>query len=323
MTDIAPLPPVQAIRVFETAARLGNFTRTGEALGMTQAAVSYQIKLLEDRLGFALFERKARHVELTARGAQLARGTSEAFRLLERTFREVREDRASVLSVTALPTFCSNWLVPRIGGFQLTHPELAVRIDSRSDLVDIKAGEADIGIRIGQGNWPGLEARHLFPDRTAPLVPRIALERHGPFNQPEDLLKLRLFGPIHWWRAWMEEAGVDPARLPERPALELETQTMEVSAAIASGDAAAMVTPIYFAEQIAAGTLVQPFAHESPHTQSHYLVFDPARAQEPKIKAFIEWLLFQPMAFCLNRPQPAFPEAGEAVCSPPSFPSPA
>ena len=313
MSGISNLPPVQAIRVFETAARLGNFTRTGEALGMTQAAVSYQIKLLEDRLGFALFERKPRHVELTPRGAQLARGTSEAFRLLERTFRDVREDRASVLGVTALPTFCSNWLVPRIGSFQLENPDLAVRIDSRSDLIDIKAGDADIGIRIGNGQWPGLEARYLFPDTTAPLLPRRAIETHGPFETPDDLLKLRLFGPIDWWRRWFELAGADPERLPERPALELETQTMEISAAIAAGDAAVMVTPIYFAEQLAAGALVQPFSQELDHRKGHFLVYDPARAQEPKIRTFIVWMLFQPMAFCLNQPEPAFPQAGKAV----------
>ncbi|OLF71432.1 LysR family transcriptional regulator [Maricaulis sp. W15] len=313
MSAAPNLPPINAIRVFETAARLGNFTRTGETLGMTQAAVSYQVKLLEDRLGFALFERKARHVELTPRGARLARGTSDAFRLLERTFRDVREDRDSVLSVTALPTFCSNWLVPRIGAFQLENPQLAVRIDSRSDLVDIKAGEADIGIRIGKGEWPGLEARRLFGDTTAPLVSRAAAERFGPFNQPEDLLKLRLFGPMGWWRAWFTLAGGDASRLPERPALELETQTMEVSAAIASGDAATMVSPIYFAEQIASGALVAPFHAELDQDDAHYMVFDPTRAREPKIKAFIAWMLFQPMAFCLNRSEPAFPEAGKAV----------
>lgn len=310
MPDFARLPPINAIRVFETAARLGNFTRTGEALGMTQAAVSYQIRILEDRLGFALFDRKPRHVELTARGQRLADGTSEAFRLLERTFKDVREARDSVLTISALPTFCSNWLVPRIGGFQIQHPDLAVRIDTSDEIKDIKAGEADIALRSGYGNWEGLEARHLFEDRTAPLVPAAAVQRHGPFDKPEDLLKLRLFGPLHWWQAWMEEQGVDPSRLPARTALELETQTMEVSAAIASGDAACMVTPIYFAEQIASGALVQPYTHESPHTHSHYMVFDPARAREPKIKAFIEWMLFQPMAFCLNRPAKAFPDAG-------------
>ena len=304
------LPPIQAIRVFETAARLGNFTRTGEELGMTQAAVSYQIKQLEDRLGFAVFDRKPRHVELTARGARLASGTSEAFRLLERTFETVRDEQDHVLTISALPTFASNWLVPRIGAFQLENPDLAVRIDARRETVDLKAGEADIGLRIGTGHWPDLEARHLFEDRTAPLVPPQAVERFGPFDRPEDLLKLRLFGPLHWWRSWMGECGVDPKRLPARSALELETQTMEISAAIAAGDAAVMVTPLYFAEQIASGALVQPFEHESEHRRSHYLVFDKRCANEPKIKAFVQWMLFQPMAFCLNRPPKAFPDAG-------------
>jgi len=306
------LPPIQAIRVFETAARLGNFTRTGEMLGMTQAAVSYQIKQLEDRLGFALFDRKPRHVELTARGARLASGTSEAFRLLERTFETVRAETDRILTISSLPTFASNWLVPRIGSFQLENPDLAVRIDARPELVDILAGDADIGLRIGSGYWDGLESRLLFEDRTAPLIPAQAVRTHGPFNTPEDLLKLRLFGPLHWWRHWMEECGVDPDRLPARPALELETQTMEISAAIASGDAAVLVTPLYFAEQLASGALVQPFKHESRHTHSHYLVYDKRRRDEPKIRAFITWMLFQPMAFCLNRPPKAFPKAGGA-----------
>ena len=317
MSHLTPLPPIQSIRVFETAARIGNFTKTGEALGMTQAAVSYQIKILEDRLGFSLFDRKPRHVELTPRGQRLASGTSEAFRLLERTFRDVHEARDSVLTIAALPTFCSNWLVPRIGNFQMAHPDLAVRIDTSIEVKDIKAGEADISLRSGYGEWDGLEARHLFKDTTAPLLPRAVVKRYGPFENPEDLLRLRLFGPLHWWQAWFKEQGVDPARLPSRPALELETQTMEISAAIASGDAASMVTPIYFAEQIASGALVQPFEHESPHTHSHWLVFDKARTREPKIKAFIEWMLFQPMAFCLNQTEPAFPEAGKPVSTKP------
>ncbi|WP_417467719.1 LysR substrate-binding domain-containing protein [Maricaulis sp.] len=316
MDRVSRLPPINAIRVFETAARLGNFTRTGEALGMTQAAVSYQIKLLEDRLGFALFERKARHVELTARGAQLAKGTTEAFRLLERTFRDVREARDSVLTITALPTFCSNWLVPRIGSFQMDNPKLAVRIDSRPDLVDIRAGDADIGIRLGNGSWPGLEARRLFADTATALIPARTAERHGPFNTPDDLLRLRLIGPMGWWRDWMGGAGGDASRLPERPHLELETQTMEVAAAIAAGDAAVMVSPLYFAEQIAAGSLIQPFTHETGHGEGHWLVFDKARAREPKIAAFVQWMLFQPMAFCLNRPQPAFPQGSEGLTPP-------
>lgn len=304
------LPPIHAIRVFETAARLGNFTRTGEALGMTQAAVSYQIKILEDRLGFPVFHRKARSVEMTERGERLAAGTSEAFRLLERAFQTVTAEADNILTITSIPTFCSNWLVPRIGSFQMANPDLAVRIDSREHIVDIKAGEADIALRLGSGEWAGLEARQLFEDKTAPLIPAAAAQRFGPFETVEDVLRLRLFGPISWWRAWFCEQGADPHLLPDRPHLELETQTMEVSAAIASGDAAAMVTPMYFADQLASGALVQPYEYESPHKQAHYMVFDPARQKEPKIKAFIDWMLFQPMAFCLNRPEPAFPEAG-------------
>ncbi|MBL4574994.1 MAG: LysR family transcriptional regulator [Opitutaceae bacterium] len=313
MDTVPRMPPVQAIRVFEVAARLGNFTRTGEALGMTQAAVSYQIKILEDRLGFSLFERKARHVELTARGAQLAKGSSEAFRLLERTFREVSEDRASVLTIAAPPTFCSNWLVPRLGSFQMANPDLAVRIDTRDEIMDIQAGEADVGLRIGTGKWSGLEARFLFGNPLCVLVSPRAVERFGPFKTPEDLLRLRLFGPVDWWRRWFGDQGISASQLPERTALELETQAMEVAAAISSGDAATIVSPIYFAEQLTAGSLLQPFEASIENEGTHWLVFDKNRAREPKIKAFIEWMLFQPMAFCLAQSGPGIAKSGDAV----------
>jgi LysR family glycine cleavage system transcriptional activator len=313
MDTVPKIPPVQAIRVFEVAARLGNFTRTGEALGMTQAAVSYQIKILEDRLGFSLFERKARHVELTSRGVALSRGSSEAFRLLERTFRAVSEDRASVLTIAAPPTFCSNWLVPRLGSFQMANPDLAVRIDTRDEIMDIQAGKADVGLRIGTGKWPGLEARFLFADPLCVLVSPRAVERFGPFNTPEDLLRLRLFGPVEWWQRWFNSQGVATSKLPERTALEPETQVMEVAAAISSGDAATMVSPIYFAEQLTSGSLIQPFDATIENDGTHWLVFDKSRAREPKIKVFIEWMLFQPMAFCLAQTGPTIPDGGKAV----------
>src|SRR5262249_5099224 len=131
-----PLPPLAAIRCFEAAARHQSFTRAAEELGMTQAAVSYQIKLLEDRVGGPLFMRGTRGVTLTETGRQLAPSISEAFVQLRGAFAQLRDTAGNVLNVSALTTFATNWLVPRLGSFQLAHPEIAVRLDASNVMVD-------------------------------------------------------------------------------------------------------------------------------------------------------------------------------------------
>jgi LysR family glycine cleavage system transcriptional activator len=294
MNDVRPrkLPPINAIRVFEAAARLGSFTRAGAELGMTQAAVSYQIKLLEERLGFALFRREARQVVLTPNGRRLSTSASEAFRVLETAFASTTDAAASVLTITTWPTFSANWLVPRLGGFQVAHPELAVRVDTSHRLMDLTREEVDVAVRTGGGDWPGVEARFLFEDVVAPLVPAQAAQRLGGIKHPRDLLKLRLIGPIDWWRQWFALSNVPADALPERTALELETQYMEVSAALSAGDAATIVSPRYFERELAAGVLLRPFP-EHLEGQRIWLAYDKARSRSPKIRAFVRWLLAQ------------------------------
>lgn len=311
------LPPLNAVRVFEAAARLGGFTKAGEELAMTQAAVSYQIRQLEDRLGTPLFVREARGVTLTEAGRTLARRSGEALDLIAAAMQEVRHGAQEVLTITVIPTFCSNWLVPRIGAFQAAHPKLAVRIDSRPGIVDIRAGEADIGIRRGRGDWPGLEKHFLFDDAVVPLVSPAAAERIGGIARPEDLLKLRLIGPMEWWRLWFDAVGCPHVSLPAEPALALETQTLEVSAAMAAGDAAVIVSPFYFQALLDQGHLLQPFETMVSDGRRYFLVYDPARKHLPKIRAFIEWLLFDPHAFCLNRAAMASLPGPAALTPPP------
>lgn len=309
------LPPLNAIRVFEAAARLGGFTRAAGELAMTQAAVSYQIRQLEDRLGVPLFVREPRGVTLTEAGQGLARRAGEALDLIAAAAEEVRYTNQEILTVTVLPTFCSNWLLPRLGAFQLAHPRLAVRIDTSRAMLDLRAGEADIAIRLGHGDWPGLASHFLFEDASAPLVPAGTVARFGPFERPRDLLKLRLFGPIDWWRRWFAEAGETDIALPARPALELETQMMEIAAALGAHDAASIVSPFYFQRQLAEGSLVQPFDVQVRDGRNHYLVYDAARAKSAKIRAFADWILLDPHAFCLaGGLKPS--QAGDAALTP-------
>src|SRR3954451_5795356 len=149
-------PPLQAIRVFDAVARHSSFTKAASELAMTQSAVSYQIKLLETFVGGPLFVRLARGVALSDRGAAIAPVVRQALADLNRVFRAARNENASTLAITTLHTFATNWLAPRIGAFQLAHPDLAVRIDVSSRLVDLEAEGFDVGIRSGKGPWPGL-----------------------------------------------------------------------------------------------------------------------------------------------------------------------
>ena len=157
------LPPLAAVRAFEAAARLGSFTRAGEELGMSQAAVSYQIKLLEERVGTPLFLRAPRQVRLTDTGRRLSAAVSEAFDALRAAFASIDDDARGVLTISAVPAFAANWLAPRIGAFQLRHPDIAVRMSTTNRLVDFAREEVDAALRAGRGDWPG--------SRRAPAVP--------------------------------------------------------------------------------------------------------------------------------------------------------
>src|SRR3954447_10884840 len=135
------LPPLSAVRVFEAAARHLSFTKAAEELGMTQAAVSYQIKVLEERVGTPLFLRLPRKVALSETGQRLAPAANEAFELLRTAFTSARDKSQGVLSMTVVTTFATNWLVPRLGSFQYANPSLAVRLDTSTRLIDFSREE--------------------------------------------------------------------------------------------------------------------------------------------------------------------------------------
>ena len=144
-----------AIRAFEAAARTENFTAAAAELGMTQAAVSYQVKGLEERLGAPLFVREKGRVKLTPLGTRLLPALSSAFDTIEAAFATHREEDESLLTITTTHTFANTWLAWRLGAFQIEHPELAVRMTTSNELVDLRSGDADVAIRAGRGDWEG------------------------------------------------------------------------------------------------------------------------------------------------------------------------
>jgi LysR family glycine cleavage system transcriptional activator len=287
-TPAPGLPPLSAVRVFEAAARHGSFTRAAQDLHMTQAAVSYQIKQLEQRLGAPLFLRHSRKVELTPLGHELATSTIEAFERLRAAFARAQGTVEEVLVISALPTLAATWLAPRLGAFQLAHPKLAVRIDTSIETVDL-FHQADVAIRSGTGQWPGLESHFLLPGLFTPLCSPTLLQQHR-LRSPADLLLVPRIGRPSRWALWLEQAGVAQAAPRGPQGVEFGVAQMEATSAIA-GHGVAMISPLLFAPDIAAGRLVQPFDLVVRDAKDHWLVYATGRRRLAKIQAFKRWML--------------------------------
>jgi LysR family glycine cleavage system transcriptional activator len=288
---MADSPPLQAIRVFDAVARHLSFTKAAGELAMTQSAVSYQIKLLESFVGGPLFVRMARGVALTDRGLAMAPVVRQSLAELNRVFRSARDDNASTLAITTLHTFATNWLAPRIGAFQLAHPDLAVRLDVSSRLVDLEGEGFDVAIRSGKGPWPGLVSHAIMDSVFTVVASPLYIEREGPFRTPADLLGATVIGASDdWWPVWLETAGVPPPYVFAHRGVDLDTQQMIASVAVA-GHGVALVTPGFVADDLKAGRLVQLFDVIGTAGDKYFLVYPESRRNQPKIRKFRDWLL--------------------------------
>jgi LysR family glycine cleavage system transcriptional activator len=290
MSDPLANLPLSAIRVFEAAARLKSFTQAAESLGMTQAAVSWQIKTLEGRLGQTLFRRLPREVVLTPAGERLARAAGEAVAILRAALVDLTETDDAVLSITTLQSLASQWLAPRLGRFQLAHPRIAVRLETSGQLADLTREPFDLAIRSGSGDWPGLESRYLFPAQMTPLCAPSLREALGGLQSPKDLLSAPRVGLDSDWAGWFAKAGLDAPNIGSGPRLIADLQTVEVGAAL-SGASVALGSPVLFAAEIAQGRLVQPFAAAWDYCPGFWLCYAKDRRRSPKITAFRDWLL--------------------------------
>jgi len=285
------LPSLAAIRVFEAAARHLSFTRAAEELGMTQAAVSYQIKVLEARVGAPLFLRRPREVVLTEAGQRLAPDISRAFEILRDAFVEFGEREHGTLIVNTMHTFATQWLAPRLGVFQLQNPEIAVRLEVMQRLVDFGREEVDIVIRAGKGNWPGLTAIKLLDVRYTPMLSPKLAESIGGVHEPADILKLPLLDSKDpWWVTWLTANNLPLDVLDRQTLPSMNMQTLDAVAAIA-GQGVTLLTPAYFRRELADGRLFQPFEQVIDEGTGYWLAFPESRRNVPKIKAFRDWIV--------------------------------
>jgi LysR family glycine cleavage system transcriptional activator len=293
-----PLPPLNALRAFEAAARHLSFTRAADELHVTQAAISHQIKGLEERLGLKLFRRLPRRLILTEEGQILLPELRDAFNRISAAVERITARGAGgTLTVSSMTTIVMGWLVPRLPRFQAAHPEIEVRLVTSQRLVDFTREDIDVAIRFGHGKWPGLKAERMFGERLTPLCGKAFIDQ---IRTPEDLRNLPLIRSDEEdeWQIWFAAAGVDgigPIRGPV-----FDSTRIAAQAAI-DGLGIVMAPPALFLDDLAEGRLHQPFPLQVKTDKSYWLVAPEPWAERPKIKAFRNWI-FTEMARPGGRP---------------------
>lgn len=303
------LPPLAALRAFESAARHLSFKKAAEELHVTPAAISQQIKALESHLGVPLFRRLTRALAITPQGLAMLPKVREGFDCLAEAVEQTRLERDGLLTVDAPPSFAARWLVPRLARFSRDFPDVRLRISSGSDSVDRdgvapvfstawddpQGDDSLLAIRYGTGDYPGLQVeRILAPDWIPVCSPRLATSER-PLAEPADLARHVL---IHddtirgsrqpGWREWLSAAGVggvDAARGPH-----FSNAVLAVEAALDGQGVALALLPLVESE-LAAGRLILPFPVGIPSPYAYYLVMRRAVAKRPSVSAFRQWLI--------------------------------
>ena len=285
------LPPLNGLRAFEAAGRHLSFTRAAEELNVTQAAISHQVRGLEERLDARLFERHGRGLWLTDKGELYLPFLRQAFDLIaDGTSLVASQDSHGPLSVTMLPTFAIRWFIPRLRDFHLRHPDIEVRMVTTDRNVDFFREDIDCGIRYGTGSWPGLEADKLFEDRYIAVCSSDLLTGKHPLKRPEDLRHHTLLHDEdeedwHYWLAALHVEGVNSAS-----GLTFDSSELVLEAA-AAGLGVALGSRIIVQDDLDDGRLVMPFGDLTDENLSHWLVYPRGSARKPKVRVFREWLL--------------------------------
>lgn len=284
---VRALPPLNALRAFEAAARHGSFVAAAEELSVTPAAISHQVKALEERLGVSLFRRLARGLALTEEGQALLPDLRDAFdRMALALDRVGRQASGKVLTISLITTFLLAWLVPRLHRFQAKHPDIEVRMTSSRHVVDFGREDVDAAVRFVDRPAEGLFAIKLFNDVLTPLCGRRYRDR---LKTIEDLRKVPLidtaFNPE--WPIWLE--GIGQQALKPRRSLAFDSTKIAVEAAI-EGAGVAIGPPNLFREEIEDGRLFQPFPQVVESGKAWWFVCPANSAERPKIRAFRAWL---------------------------------
>ena len=285
------LPPLPDLLAFETAARLGGFQQAAEALHLTPSAVSHRIRKLEANLGTPLFERKHRGVALTTAGQRYYQAVHDALLRLADASEALRPTPGHTVRVSVAPAIGGKWLVSRLTAYQEAHPQIEFELTSSTSLGPLLAGEADLALRYGEEEWPGMEAWRLFEESVIPVcsqayAAKLAAERPALPN-PAALDHARLLRhPLLSWQQWFAAAGL---QRPEPAGPRYDDALLMLEAA-AAGQGVALMTASLADSYFSSGTLLQPVPIAAPG-QAFYVVAPRSVHDKPWLMDFIRWLL--------------------------------
>lgn len=290
------LKHLNVLRGFESAARHKSYSKAAEELFVSQAAISQQMRQLEESLGIKLFIRNKRQMHLTQSGETLYQASQQAFKTLIQAFNHIQcEEVAGSLTITSTQSFASLWLMPRLYRFSVKHPEVNIKIAGSNHIEDLQHSHIDLAIRFGSGakeqTEPGLNCEYFGEEEVYPVCsPKLAKEMR--LEKPDDILKCWLvnlrFAKLTNWPIWFEAAGV---KNYQQHTLWTEVTSTDLAlSAVLSGHGITLASKSLFSQYIDTGQLVIPFDIKHPITVPRYLVFDENSAKKSRLDIFMHWL---------------------------------
>ncbi|MFA7430343.1 MAG: transcriptional regulator GcvA [Rhodospirillaceae bacterium] len=293
------LPPLTALRAFEAAARLGSFSRAAAELNVTAAAISHQVKGLEDILGVSLFIRLPRGLRLTPEGRTYLPDLSRGFDTLARAADSLsRSDLAGLLTISIMPSLCQMWLLPRLADFRRRYPMIDLKLQAEPTMANFVRDGIDVGMRYGMGNYPGLRTVMFMQEEVFPVASPTLLSGRHPLRRWEDLRHHTLLHDYAllanevWlgWPVWLRAARIEDIDLQR--GLHFDNSALLYQACI-DGHGVGIGRSALLTEAIGAGRLVPLFEARRPADYAYYVVAPESTADHPRVRAFTDWVAAQ------------------------------
>jgi LysR family glycine cleavage system transcriptional activator len=281
------LPPLHTLRAFEAIARLRSFTLAAQELHVTHSAISHQMRALEESLQASLIDRSRREMSLTVNGQQFLSVVRTVLQQLTEVSDSIRGQGARRLRVNVLPSFAARWLLPRLGGFFAQHPGIDVEVSATQAIVHLDPAGTNLGIRYGDGKWPGVTSEQLFTESLFPVASPAYLRAHH-IETVEDLQTATLLrDDFHPWEPWLELASLDPRECSFGPVY--RDSALAVQAA-ESGQGVALGRSWLVADAIKVGTLRRIGSLSAPAAAAYFLVFPQGEEPAHSVRDFCAWI---------------------------------
>lgn len=288
-----PIPPLNAIRTFECAARHLSFSRAAVELHVTASAVSHQIKSLEEYLGIQLFLRKARQVELTPEAEAYLPAIRMSLEQISEATRRLMNRQDEVIRINVAPAIAGGWLIPRLYDFYSTHTAVEIEITTSMRLVDFTRSDVDLAVRYGKGVWPGLKSHLLIQEELVLICsPKLLEGNQGP-KSAEALKRLPLLHvrpKVTDWQEWFAAAGIEP--FDQEKGIGFQSSPLMLDA-VEAGLGYGIVSRHLIQQELASGRIVIPLDISATGSNGYYLVYPESRCNDPKVVLFRDWVLGQ------------------------------